>query len=118
MPDLTRHVLGPYHLLAEIGSGGMATVYRAYDTRTGRLVALKLLLPHLWHDHEFVERFRREGRNAAALQHSNIVPVYESGIVEGYPYLAMAYVEGGTLADRLAWQRGPLPFPRAAEILT
>lgn len=86
----------------------MATVYRAYDTRTGQLVALKLLLPHLWHDREFVERFQCEGRNVAALQHDNIVSVYESGIVEGYPYLAMAYVEGGTLAERLAWQRGPL----------
>ena len=118
MTSLTGHSLGYYHLLAELGGGGMATVYRAYDTRTGRLVALKLLLPHLWHDREFVERFRREARNAAALRHPNIVPVYESGIVEGYPYLAMAYVEGGSLAERLLWQRGPLPLDRAADVLT
>ena len=59
MSELTRRTLGYYQLLAEPGGGGMATVYRAYDTRTGRLVALKLLLPHLCHDREFVEHLAR-----------------------------------------------------------
>jgi serine/threonine-protein kinase len=96
----------------------MATVYRAYDQQHNRLVALKVILPHLRHNREFVERFQREGRNAATLRHPHIVPIYESGVAEGSPYLVMAYVEGGSLADRLHWQQGPLPLHRTAELLS
>lgn len=117
MADSGERVFGPYRLLDKIGDGGMAEVYRAYDTRTGKLVALKLLLPHLWRDGGSLERFRREARHAAGLRHPHIVPVYESGVVEGRPYLALAYVDGGSLADQLAWQQGPLPLGRAAEVL-
>ncbi len=117
MAEVRGATLGPYRILAEIGRGGMAVVYQAYDTRAARLVALKVLSPHLWQDREAAERFRREARNAATLQHPNIVAIYESGVIQGCPFLAMAYVEGGSLAYWLDWQRGPLPFDRVASVL-
>lgn len=116
--DLSGQNLGAYQLLGEVGSGGMATVYRAYDRRHDRLVALKVILPHLRHNREFVERFQREGRNAAALRHPHIVPIYDSGILEGYPYLAMEYLEGGSLSDWMDQHQGPFPLRQAAGILS
>jgi serine/threonine-protein kinase len=90
---LMLQLLGPCRPLGEIGGGGMTTVYRAYDTRAGHLVALKVLLPHLCRDQEFVERFQREGRHAAVLDRDNIVPVYDSGLVDAYLYPAMAHID-------------------------
>jgi serine/threonine-protein kinase len=96
----------------------MATVYRAYDTDVGRTVALKVLLPHLRYHQEFAQRFKREGRNATALQHPAIVPIYDSSILEGYPYLAMEYLEGGSLSDWMDQHQGPFPLRQAAGILS
>lgn len=104
---------GRYFLLGPSGSGGMARVYRAHDKVLGRDVALKVLREQYAEDEGFVRRFRREARNAAALSHPNIVPIYDLGRSEdGAHYIAMEYVSGGTLKERIVG-RGPLA-PRTA----
>src|SRR5215207_839854 len=101
------------HLL---GSGGMAEVYLARDKVLNRDVALKVLRDQYASNGEFVERFRREARNAAALSHPNIVPVYDAGKAEdGTPYIAMEYMAGGTLGELIA-QEGILDTPKATAI--
>jgi tRNA A-37 threonylcarbamoyl transferase component Bud32 len=101
----------PGHLL---GSGGMAEVYLAHDEVLGRDVALKVLKHRYARDEEFVERFRREAQSAAALNHPNVVPVYDWGRSEdGTYYMAMEYIPGGTLKDRIAGE-GPLDPGTAA----
>jgi Tol biopolymer transport system component len=106
--------VGPYRVVRRLGRGGMGAVYLAHDTRLDRPVALKVpRLAGLGPD--AVERFRREGRAAAALRHPNICPVYDVGEVNGVPYLAMAFVEGQTLAERV--RTVPLP-PATAAALT
>jgi len=92
----------------------MATVFRAYDPRFKREVALKLLPHALLHDPTFRVRFEREAQLIAALEHPAIVPVYDFGEADGQPYLVMRLMNGGTLADRLA--QGPLPMSEAARI--
>src|SRR3990172_8611815 len=102
MEDLTGRQLGPYQITAPLGEGGMAAVYKAYQPSMERYVALKVL-PRQWSgDPEFVARFPQEGRGIAGLEHANILPVYACGEAEGYHYLVMRYVEGGTLADLMA----------------
>ncbi|ARA94366.1 hypothetical protein AWN76_015220 [Rhodothermaceae bacterium RA] len=103
--------VGPYRLLDEIGRGGMGVVYRAEDTRLGRLVALKVLPPHLHAAIALRERFVNEARAVSALDHPNLCTLYEIGTHAGRLYLAMAYYEGETLQEKLA--RGPLPVPEA-----
>ncbi|MGO9791031.1 MAG: serine/threonine-protein kinase [Solirubrobacteraceae bacterium] len=93
--------LGGYRVLDVIGVGGMAIVYQAEQISLGRPVALKVLSAKLSHDEAFRERFRREGQNVAALDHPHIVSVYDSGEVDGQLFLAMRFVAGETLADRL-----------------
>jgi serine/threonine protein kinase len=110
-------MIGPYQIQREIGNGGMAVVYRAYDPRLQRPVALKVLLPHYRRQPDVAERFRREGHNAQQLQHPNIVPVYASDVTSGLPYIAMAYVEGESLEAWLRKHRSPLPLDYAANIL-
>jgi serine/threonine protein kinase/WD40 repeat protein len=106
--------VGPYRVVRRLGRGGMGAVYLAHDTRLGRPVALKVpRLAGLGAD--AVERFRREGRAAAALRHPNICPVYDVGEVNGAPFLAMAYVEGQTLAERA--RAGPLAPAEAAALV-
>ena len=94
--------LGPYHLEAVIGRGGMGTVYRATDKRLDRRVALKLLAPQLADDEAFRQRFIRESRLAASIDHPNIIPVYEAGESDGAFFIAMRYVEGVDLETRIA----------------
>ncbi len=91
-----------YSRLGRLGGGGMGEVYLAHDALLGREVALKVLRePHAG-SAEFVERFRREARHAAALSHPNIVEVYDGReTAAGEPYMAMEFVPGGTLRDRL-----------------
>ncbi|MCC6390242.1 MAG: serine/threonine-protein kinase [Bryobacterales bacterium] len=96
--------IGPYCVLSRIGSGGMAEVYRVKDERLGREVALKMLLPELAGDAEFVERFRREARAASVLEHPNICRLYDIGEWRGRPYLTMELLEGQTLRERLQGQ--------------
>ncbi|HEY8198426.1 MAG TPA: serine/threonine-protein kinase, partial [Candidatus Limnocylindrales bacterium] len=107
--------LGPYHVEAVIGRGGMGVVYRATDTRLDRRVALKLLSPGLADDAAFRARFLRESRLAAAIDHPNIIPIYEAGERDGTSFLAMRYVEGIDLATRL--RSGPLKPREAVSML-
>src|ERR671932_2596330 len=105
-----------YSILSLLGSGGMGHVYLARDEVLGRDVALKVLKEPYTDDEEFVERFRREARNAAALSHPNIVPVYDGGKAEdGTPYIAMEYMAGGTLGERIE-REGKLDAREAAAI--
>lgn len=96
--------LGDFRVVQVIGFGGMAIVYRAEQLAFGRQVALKVLAPRLADDDAFRERFRREARLAAAIEHPHIVPVYLQGEDAGQLYIAMRLIEGGTLLERL---RGP-----------
>ena len=90
---------GRYRVERRIGSGGMADVWLADDLHLPRRVALKVLHAHFARDPEFIERFRREAESAAALQHTNIVPIFYRGQVEDTYYIAMAYLDGSTLRE-------------------
>ncbi|MDF3297125.1 Stk1 family PASTA domain-containing Ser/Thr kinase [Streptomyces tropicalis] len=103
---------GRYRVDARIAVGGMATVYRALDTRLDRVLALKVMHPSLAADGSFVERFIREAKSVARLAHPNVVQVFDQGTDGSYVYLAMEYVAGCTLRDVLR-ERGALA-PRAA----
>lgn len=103
---------GRYRVLARIAAGGMATVYRAMDTRLDRVLALKVMHPSLATDGAFVDRFIREAKSVARLSHPNVVGVFDQGTDGTYVYLAMEYVAGCTLRDVLR-ERGALQ-PRAA----
>jgi serine/threonine protein kinase len=106
-----------YRLQEQIGQGGMAVVFRAEDERLGRLVALKVLAPTLARDESFRQRFVRESRAAAAVDHPHIIPIYEAGEADGALYIAMRYVRGGD-AGTLARRQGPLPAARVAALIT
>ena len=104
-----------YRIESVIGRGGMAVVYRAEDTRLGRKVALKVLTPVLAHNEQFQQRFIRESRLAASLDHPNIVPIYEAGEADGQLFIAMRYVAGSDLKGLLS-QTGGLPLARLLRI--
>jgi serine/threonine protein kinase len=116
MTDLTGGFLGPYRILEQIGHGGMATIYKAYQPAMDRLVAIKVLHPNTSHDPHVVERFEHEARVIAGLEHRNIVPVYDFGREGEQLYLVLRYVRAGTVSDLL--KRGPLPLADAASLLT
>ncbi|MEA2354938.1 MAG: eukaryotic-like serine/threonine-protein kinase [Solirubrobacteraceae bacterium] len=105
---------GRYRLDQLIGSGGMATVWRATDRRLGRTVAIKLISDALADDPTYAERFAREARTAAGLSHTNLVQVFDYGAGDLRPYLVMEYVDGGTLAQRL--ERGPVVGEEAGAV--
>jgi serine/threonine-protein kinase len=105
---------GRYQLEERIGSGGMATVWRATDRRLRRPVAIKLISEALADDPTYAARFAREARTAAGLSHANLVGIYDYGADDHQPFLVMEYVDGGTLADRL--ERGPVLGAEAAAI--
>jgi len=107
---------GRYEIKAEIGRGGMATVYHAYDPRFEREVAIKVLPREMLHDVQFRTRFEREAKTIAMLEHPAIVPVYDFGEEEGQPYFVMRYMTGGSLSDRM--RKGPLSIQETARILT
>jgi serine/threonine protein kinase len=116
-PDLeTGATLGAYRVDSILGRGGMGVVYLARDLRLDRRVALKVLSPDLANDPGFRERFTRESRMAASIDHLNIIPVYEAGDADGVLYLAMRYVEGMDLRDTLIGG-GPLSVDRTLDIL-
>jgi eukaryotic-like serine/threonine-protein kinase len=98
--------LGPYEIQAPLGAGGMGEVYRARDTRLDRTVAIKILPQHLTAKPNVKQRFEREARAISSLQHPNICTLYDVGHQDGTDFLVMEYLEGETLADRLA--KGPL----------
>src|SRR5687767_537783 len=103
--------LGPYEILQSIGAGGMGEVYRARDTRLDRTVAIKVLPPSLVPDPGLRARFEREARAVSSLDHPNICVVHDVGREGTLEYLVMQYLEGETLAARLA--RGALPLEDA-----
>jgi len=107
--------LGPYEVVAAAGAGGMGEVYKARDTRLDRTVAIKVLPAHVASDRQARERFEREARAVAALNHPHICTLHDVGRAEAVggavDFLVMEYVDGETLAARL--QRGALPVDRA-----
>ncbi|MGA2504557.1 MAG: protein kinase [Anaerolineales bacterium] len=106
--------IGRYEIKAEIGRGGMATVYQAYDPRFEREVALKVLPRAMLHDPQFRTRFEREAKTIAMLEHPAIVPVYDFGEEDGQPYFVMRYMTGGSLSDRI--KKGPMTVPEVAQL--
>ncbi len=102
--------LGPYEILSPLGAGGMGEVYRARDTRLGREVAIKVLPAELAENQERLRRFEKEARSASALNHHNIVTVFDIGATDGVPWIAMERVEGETLRGLLA--AGALPLKK------
>lgn len=118
MADLIGKSLGRYHILEQLGEGGMATVYKAYDTRLETDVAVKVirtenLAPSVLE--RALKRFEREAKALAKLTHANIVKVLDYGEYEGKPYLVMPFLQGGTLKERLKGK--PIPWWDAARLL-
>ncbi len=106
--------LGPYEILEPLGAGGMGEVYRARDTQLGRDIAVKALPEALAHDAERLARFEREGRLLASLRHPNIAGIHAVIDHDGRRYLALEFVEGETLAQRIT--RGPPGIEEALEV--
>lgn len=110
-----RYFFGPYEILETLGRGGMGVVYRAHDRALGRDVALKILRDDLRGEARVLARFRREAETFARLDHPNIVHVHSVGAIDNIPYIAMQYIEGETLANRLR-RNGPMPWQEALRI--
>src|SRR5262249_20811536 len=116
VPRIVREADPPgYELLEQVGEGGMGVVYRARDTRLNRVVALKMVLGEAAAPRAFI-RFLAEAEAVAAIRHPHVVQVYEYGEAAGRPFLALEYLPGGTLADRLK-AAGQLPPHEVAELL-
>src|SRR6185295_8622994 len=115
MEDLTGRQFGYYQIVAPLGEGGMAAVYKAYQPSMERHVAIKVLPRHMSSSDEFVVRFRREAKMLAQLQHPHILPVFDYGEADGYPYIIMPFVRSGTLTELL--KKGRLPFSEVRRIM-
>jgi len=102
MENLTGKQMGAYRVVAPLGEGGMAAVYKAFQPGIDRYVALKVLPSHYASDPDFVARFSQEARVIASLEHPNILPVYDFGESDGYTYLVMRFVESGSLSDLIS----------------
>ncbi|MCG2786109.1 MAG: protein kinase [Anaerolineae bacterium] len=107
--------IGRYEVKSELGRGGMATVYKAYDPRFEREVAVKVLPREMLHDPQFRVRFEREAKTVASLEHPAIVPVYDVGEEDGQPYFVMRYMTGGSLSERI--NAGSLSVLETAKII-
>ena len=110
MPLQPGTQLGPYVIEGSLGAGGMGEVYKARDPRLDRIVAIKTLASHLTSDNEWQHRFDREARAIASLSHPNICAIFDVGQDAGLAYLVMEYLDGDTLAERLASVGRPLPI--------
>jgi serine/threonine-protein kinase len=113
--DLTGRRIGHYRIDGVLGRGGMSVMYRATDVRLGRKVALKVMGENLTGDAEFRERFVDEARNTSAIDHANVVPLYDFGEVDGLLYIAMRLVDGADLANLI--KDGPLSPARTLALL-
>ena len=111
---MVGQTISHYKILSELGRGGMGVVYKAEDTKLERTVALKFLASHLLEDEEGRARFIREAKAAAALDHSNICTVHEIDEVNGETFIAMAYLEGQTVKDKIGER--PLKLDEALDI--
>ncbi len=109
------HTFGNYELLEKLGEGGMGIVYRAHEASLRRYVALKVMRQELRAEPQFVERFHREARLAASLDHPNIVAVHAVGEEQGHPYFTMQMVDGDCLVDRMDGR--PMPLPDVIRVL-
>ncbi len=121
MTNLIGQSLGRYHILEQLGEGGMATVYKAFDTRLEREVAVKIIRHGAFPKEQLermLKRFEREARMLASLAHPNIVRVLDSGEQDGMPYLVMEFIPSGTLKELLGQKPGqPIPWQAAARLL-
>ncbi len=115
MTDLTGKSLGPYEIISRIGAGGMATVYKAYHAVTDRHVAIKVLSSELAGDAAFTERFEREAKTVAGLQHVHILPVFDYGTQDDFAYLVMPLITAGTLSERI--ETGEMSYSEIARVL-
>lgn len=116
MEDLTGKQFGAYRIVAPLGEGGMAAVYKAQQPAMKRFVALKVLPRRLAESEEFTARFQREALMLAQLQHPHILPVFDYGQEDGYSYIVMPLLQGGTLADLLRSRR--LSLPEINQVMT
>lgn len=114
MPLVAGQKLGPYEILAPLGAGGMGEVYQAKDTRLGRVVAIKILSQEFSLNQNRLERFEQEARSASALNHPNIITVYDVGVHNGASFIAMELIEGKSLREML--QAGAMPVKKAVVI--
>ena len=116
--NLIGKSLGRYHILEQLGEGGMAIVYKAYDTRLERDVAIKVIRTEKLTQESMgksLKRFEREAKSLAKLSHANIIPIIDSGEQDDVPYLVMGYIPGGTLKERMKGK--PIPWQEAAQFL-
>src|SRR5947207_11880910 len=116
MEDLTGKQFGHYQIVAPLGEGGMAAVYKAFQPAMERYVAIKVLPRHMAASEEFVLRFRREAKLLAQLQHPHILPVFDYGEADGYPYIVMPFVPSGTLSELM--QKRTLSLVEVRRIIT
>ena len=112
---MTGQLLGHYRVLEKIGAGGMGEVFRARDERLGRDVALKLIRPASSDNPDHLRRFEQEARAAAALNHPNILAIYDVGFEGTVPYIVSELLEGKNLRQRLS--EGPIPLPSLPTML-
>ncbi|KAA3632148.1 MAG: serine/threonine protein kinase, partial [Calditrichaeota bacterium] len=106
--------LGPYKIIEKAGAGGMGEVFKAQDTRLDRIVAVKILPAKVAGMPDFKQRFEREAKAISSLNHANICTLYDIGKEDGYDFLVMEYIEGETLADRLA--KGQMSYEETLNI--
>src|SRR5258705_8479678 len=114
--ELAGKALGEYDLGEMLGQGGMATVYLAHQKSIGRTVAIKVMPSYFMGEPNFLQRFEREVKTIAGLQHPRVLPVYDYGQVDGRPYIVMAYMPGATLSELI--KKGPMPLDDVSRIIT